>query len=135
MILSRTDGAGQPCILSKLEMLCKHTGWTHSLIHRALKFKVTKEKWCFFYLGRECILDIDLSVWFAYGSNFWHFQMVVNATGSKSTITYLTIMSSWLNILDIAISRVGSCHKRCFQKLGDDSKASQWFMVLVTAFN
>lgn len=134
IIISRTDEAGLPCILPKLEMQCEHTG-RHLLMHRTLNFKATREKWCFFYLGRGCIPDIYLNVWLAYSSNFWHFQMVVSATGSKSTITYLTIMSSWLNILDITISCVGSCHKRCFQTLGDDSKPSQWFMVLVTAFN
>lgn len=130
----RTDRAGFPCMRPKLKMYCEHTG-RHWLIPRTLNFKVTKESWCFFISAADAIPDIHLNAWLACSRNFWHFQIGVNAPGSKSTITYLTIMSSWLNILDTTLNCVGSCHQRCFQKLGDDSKASQWFTVPVTAFN
>lgn len=36
----------------------------------------------------------------AYRSSFWHFQVTASARGSQSTITYLTIMSSWLSSSD-----------------------------------
>ena len=134
IILRRTDRAGLPCTLPTLEMPCEHTE-RHFMILRAFNFKDTKESWCFLISAEDLLLDLYLNVPLACSSHSWHFPVVVNAAGSKSTITDLTIMSSWLNIWDMTINCVRSCHKRCFQKQGAKSKASQWFMALVTAFN